>query len=554
MAKKSSPTPEKIAGAASGPAAVRLMALFEGYAGAHGTHGEPRQKADNPLKWEIKSTAETLKRPVTPDLWAQHLAGRRPLGIISIREDSMVRWGSIDYDVYDADLLRLIGEVQRRKLPLVPGRSKSGGLHLFCFTRDWVPAALMQSSLRDVAAQLGIAGSEVFPKQTQILVERGDLGSWMVMPYYGGTYGGKLKEQVGLKKTGGEMTLEEFVATCEDAAVDAEALAKLARRAVPRPRAQGPDSAGPREAIPGVEYPEPDVPFGDGPPCLETLAAQTVPAGKQDNALFMMGIYYKRRYPEAWKERIERAAQDYLLPPGRVDVVMGKIRSLEKRDYNYTCKTEPMCSFCSKEICRTRPFGVGNEDDYPDLRGMRVLKTDPPIWFVEVGGRTVELNADMLLNYAQFQRACLSQDARIHLPMKQADWTVVVKHALENCEPVPVPEDAGERGRFEEVLYDFLANRHESENVEGLLMGRPWLDTEGGRYVFRAKDLQVFMVREGLKELNRSAIIYRLKFQYEAAADFVNIKGHGVRVWAVRSEKVQRVPDLDTPKQRESGI
>jgi hypothetical protein len=60
----------------------------------------------------------------------------------------MCRWGSIDYDVYDADLMKLIKKVHDLKLPLVPCRSKSGGLHLFCFTKDFVPAATMQNVLR----------------------------------------------------------------------------------------------------------------------------------------------------------------------------------------------------------------------------------------------------------------------------------------------------------------------------------------------------------------------------------------------------------------------
>src|ERR1019366_8696331 len=111
-------------------AAEALMLLFAGFAGAHGTHGTPTQEPDS-LKWAIKTTARTLRQPVTVDLWLSHLTGERPLGVIPIREDSTSSWGSIDIDDYDKVLLVLVGRIQREKIPLVACRSKSGGLHLF---------------------------------------------------------------------------------------------------------------------------------------------------------------------------------------------------------------------------------------------------------------------------------------------------------------------------------------------------------------------------------------------------------------------------------------
>jgi hypothetical protein len=128
------------------------MALFSGHEDAHGTHGEPEQKG---LKWEIKSTAKTLREPVTTELWRKHLAGERPLGVIPIRWDSTCSWGSIDVDDYTNDLLGLISRVAQEKLPLVPCRSKSRGLHLFLFTTAPVAADVMQSALRNMAASLG---------------------------------------------------------------------------------------------------------------------------------------------------------------------------------------------------------------------------------------------------------------------------------------------------------------------------------------------------------------------------------------------------------------
>ena len=99
--------------------AERLMALFAGHSGAHGTHGEP-EKDDNKQKWGIGKTARTIRKPVTNELWESHLAGERPLGIIPIREDSSCIWGAIDIDEYEADLIGIVKRIEQKKLPQVP--------------------------------------------------------------------------------------------------------------------------------------------------------------------------------------------------------------------------------------------------------------------------------------------------------------------------------------------------------------------------------------------------------------------------------------------------
>ncbi len=47
------------------------------------------------------------------------------------------------------------------------------------FAREPVTAAYMQKNLKLFAAYLGYSGSEIFPKQTEILVDRGDTGNFL---------------------------------------------------------------------------------------------------------------------------------------------------------------------------------------------------------------------------------------------------------------------------------------------------------------------------------------------------------------------------------------
>jgi hypothetical protein len=523
-----------------------MMGLFAGFASAHGTHGVPT-KAPGRIKWAIKDTAVTVRKPVTVELWQQHLDGKRPLGVITIREDGMVTWGSIDYDVYDENLLELIDRVEKLKLPLLPCRSKSGGLHLFLFMKDWTAASFVQSVLADIAAQLGIAGSEIFPRQTQVLVERGDMGNWMVMPYYGDTYEGKIKQQVGLKRTGAEMSVTEFLITAEKLRVGEEEMTKLVRKR---------GSGGPSVRRGRSGGAEPDKPFGDGPPCCETLAEDGVPAGYQNNTLFHMGVYYKRKYPTEWREKLEEAGRTFLTPPATADSVVAMVKQLEKKEYEYTCKTEPMASHCNSALCRSRQYGVGDEGAYPVINSVAQLMTEPPVWFVSVVDRDgadvrIEATSAELQRYDLFSRLCMDKTQQAFCSMAQKDWLKILNAAFaKNVEKLPVPDEAGETGQFRELLGEFLTNRQKGETAEDLLTGRPWYDPESGRYYFRFRDLHSFLWREGMRE-PRAKIMQRLYDKYDKHA--LNVKGRCVRCLSVPTHFIEPAMEL-TPRIPEGSV
>ncbi len=368
------------------------MTLFAGYEGQHGTHGVP-DLDPNGVKWGIKRTARTLKQPVTLAMWQAHLDGKRPLGIPPIRVDSTCLWGSIDIDQYDIDLAEIVKRVDDADLPLVPCRSKSGGLHLFIFFAEPVAADVAQSVLRDIAASLGFAGSEIFPKQTKVIEERGDKPNWIVMPYYGDDYGGKLKMQRGLKKTGAEMTIGEFLSMAEKRRVTTEQLAVLAQ-----PKSNVIPLKGKKKGAGNTNGARPASPYGDGPPCLQHLASTGFPEGGRNNALFHIGVYLKKAHPADWHKHIE--------PADEVDAV---IKSLEKKDYEYKCKDQPMVAHCNSVVCRGRKHGVGVGGSYPEITGLSKLMTEPPVWFVDIpGGHRIPMTTDDLQNYRRFHKMCMA--------------------------------------------------------------------------------------------------------------------------------------------------
>jgi len=519
--------------------AERMLALFEGNKSASGTHKQPVR---NGLKWEIKTTAKTLREPVTVELWQKHLEGERPLGVIPINEQNMCRWGSIDVDEYDIDLIEMVRRAE--KLPLVPCRSKSGGLHFFMFVGEFIPAGDMLSTLRALAASMGLAGCEIFPKQSHVLTERGDMGNWMVMPYYGDTFDGKLQNQFGIKKNGGEMTLQEFISTATKATISKEEFDKLAQSTLRNGVAS---IAGGKKRGGKSHGTISKGPFGDGPPCLQHMATGGFPEGSRNNSLFMIGIYLKQAFPADWQRKLEEDNQTFMKPPLTSDEVTQVRKQLEKKDYEYTCKNEPMASHCDSGVCRTRKFGVGSTSEFPEITAITKLKTEPAIWFLTVGGKRVEVSSLELLTYTRFQLAMVDQHSLVFSSMKQTDWVRILGDAMRSgLDEVDMPQDASTHSVFVDLLQEFLTNRTRGERFEDLLSGRPFFDEEKGVYQFRRKDFDAFLKREGVKEFSRGQISRRFR-DLDVKTHFKLIKGTGTNYCMLKAEKVQPVPKLDTP-------
>lgn len=532
------------------------MALFEGNDTHYGTHGAPsRDPTGESLKWVIKPTARTLKGATTEVMWKAHVEGKKPLGVVPIRTDDTTIWGSIDYDVYGQDLTELIKKVETAKFPLVPCRSKSGGLHLFCFTTEPIPAKLMQEFLRDIAAALGIAGSEIFPKQATLLSDRGDQGSWMIMPYYGDTFGGKLERQVGLRKNGSEIGLTEFVRVAEKARVSEAQIDEIRVRNVrASPGSKVEKKGRGRKRGSGDD---PTVPFGDGPPCLvHMIQAGGIKQGGQNNTLFHMGVYFKKKFPDSWEQELMRANELYCNPPHPEQSVGTIIKSLQKKDYEYKCKDEPMRSHCDSILCRRRKHGVtgGSGAVMPVITSIKKMNSDPPVWFLDVEGAKIECNTEDLQRWDRFQRLLMNV---LHNPfgiIPQGEWLLTIQEAMSRMtETIEVGADAGSRGEFHELLETYLTNRQRGLKEEDLLSGRPWEAEEEKRFYFSLSRLHRYLEREGLKGLNKPQIVSRIH-DLGGNHSAREIKGKKVNLHWIPSNVVQATPSVSTPTLKERPI
>ena len=142
---------------------------------------------------------------------------------VEIDDDTTCVWWAIEVDEYKLELKDLAIKIAKQELPVVLCRRKSGGLHIYMFLSEPVAASMVQRKLRQIAAAIGYGQVEIFPKQTKLLLDRGDRGSTLNMPYFGGE--NATRYAYGLD--GKALTPDDFLDHCESVALDHKALESL---------------------------------------------------------------------------------------------------------------------------------------------------------------------------------------------------------------------------------------------------------------------------------------------------------------------------------------
>lgn len=492
----------------------KFKAIFSGLEIAYGTYKIEKERGDG----KQAGKATVVRQPPTDDLWEAHLMGNGPtLGIIPIRSDNTCGWGCIDIDQYPLDHTALVKKIEELSLPLVVCRSKSGGAHCFCFVREPIPARDMQEYLKACAALLGESGREIFPKQAEILVDRGDTGNFLNLPYYGGDN----STRYAIKADGTSATLEEFFELYE----------AFAQSGTPTP-------------------PEPPkketAPIKDGPPCLQALCSQGFPEGTRNNGIFNIGIYLKKQSPASWEDKVVEHNIKFFDPPLPNNEVQLVIKQLNRKDYRYKCKDAPLSSFCNSSLCRTRRFGIGGHGpDSPTLSSLSKYASEPPLWFLDINGRRIELETDSLFNQAAFQKACVEKLNLLPPTLKKADWegmlNELLKEMVETEQISQASEDTSVTGRLMDLLEEFTTHMQQAMDRDEILMGRPWEEPEDGKTYFRMKDLENHLKRNNFIGMTAPKIAQRLR-DLGGEPTSLFLKGRTVRCWRIPRFNKQDAP------------
>jgi len=442
--------------------------IFEGLTIAYGQY----QKGENGENGKQKGKAFIVRQQVTRELFENHIKGVGPaLGIIPITEKNNCKWGCIDIDEYNVDHKSLISNIKNLKFPLVVCRSKSGGAHVFLFAKEYVPAVRMQTTLKKMAKSLGYEGSEIFPKQTEILVERGDTGNFLNLPYYNETKG----LRYAISDKGSACSLQEFFGLYDLFAVSEKQIKEIK-----------------------FEEKQIEESFPSGPPCLNKLASTGFGEGSRNNALFNIAVYFKQAKPDTWEDELVKANIKYMDPALSNSEVQQLIKSVNRKGYDkYRCKDAPINAVCQSGLCRTKRFGVGfGEEEMPILGNLTKYTSKPPQWFLDVNSQRIELKSEQLYSSPLFALACLDQ-ANLVVPVPKAkDWKqYYLKPLLQNVQEIEPLESLDSTNVILDLLQDWTTNRQSARTIDDVFNKLPFTDADREFTYFRMEDFYNFCKR-----------------------------------------------------------
>jgi len=485
----------------------KFSAVFNGLQLAYGTYKVEKKQANG----KNTGRAAIMREPRTTALWEGHLSGKgRAIGIIPINEDNNCVWGCIDVDQYPLDHKLLVEKIRKLKLPLVVCRSKSGGAHCFLFTTEWVEAKDMQATLQQISAALGYGGSEIFPKQVKLHLDRDDVGNFLNLPYYDAEDG----LRYAIKDDGTSATLDEFFELYETHKQTPEQLLQLQ-----------------------VGEEAESATLKDGPPCLQFLVKNKIGEGARNNGLFNLGVYVRKAYPDSWETEIMTYNLQYLDPPLAINEVTVITKQLNRKDYTYKCSDAPINAHCNKELCQTRKHGVGAAIQGAAIANLRKYNSVPPVWFVDVNGEPLELDTEALMSQPVFQKACMEQLNFMPRSVSKQIWEARIGALMNEMRDnesaiMEVAEDASISGQFYDYLEEFCAHMQKANDKEEILLKRPWTDEEEGVTYFRLKDFEAFLKRNKFFEYKSHKIAQRLRDK-GGDSTVLRIKSRTVRVWQV---------------------
>lgn len=503
-----------------GPLVARFSALFDGLKRAYGQYsGEQKTNTG-----KLKGKARTYSQPLTSKEWQSHLAGETRLGVVPVRDDATVVFGAIDIDDYSITPEQMEARAASLGLPLVTTRSKSGGSHLWLFLREAQSAAYIRDLLHQWAVALGYPAAEVFPKQ-DALASEADVGNWIHVPYQHAwnttTYG---------LLNGKQLDPEQWLTYAEAS------------------RLSSPDLAS-------VEINE-VVGLEGAPPCLQALARHGVPEGNRNNALFAFAVLAKMRSDDNWEDDLDKLNHTYMHPPLPRTELSVIIKSLQKKEYFYPCKQNPIKSVCNKELCREAKYGIAGQDDDPGVQvsGITKVLTDPPHYFVQVNGKRIEVpSSEILLQQARFQRVVFEAVDIIPKSLKSVKWVSLINRLMKDATYVEAPDDAGTYGQFQFHLQQFCTVRAQANDQSEMLHGKAWTDDSGWTW-FRGSDLLAYLERQHFRQYRVHQIWAMLREKVSAKHQFVNLKGVGANVWGIPKFTDVQQEEFDVPRTESDDV
>ena len=372
-------------------------------------------------------------KPITEDDYRLHLHGKKSIGIQPCDDNGLACFGAIDIDpkVYkDLDIKKYLDIIQEKELPLIPIKSKSGGLHLYLFTKEFVKAKVIRDFLEQVLFLFKLPiTTEIFPKQTKLGSDTNGNkvnGNFINLPYF------NKSERVALDPSGKEMPLDLFLKVVEINKADIEKLENISNDLIKK------------ELTGGAEE------FKDGPPCLEILSKNKMKDGR-DRFLYNYMVMAKKKYPDNWGKMVLKAGRNYFEfdQIWTDDYIEKKIKHWEKQEKGHTCHDDLLAPVCIKSECVKRKFGIISDKkiNWPLMTNLIKVdfKPDPEYYFTveREDGETVQVHAkdvNKIKDQQELRGLIMAQADFPPPPIKGMDFFEIQKalfSTIDTVQPAP---------------------------------------------------------------------------------------------------------------------
>jgi hypothetical protein len=504
---------------------MQLWDLFQGYEKAYGTYEIKRVKENG----KNEGRANTISAPITQNEWDAHIAGTGPgVGIIPLKADDTVSWGVIDIDVNTINHTELEKQCRAMEMPLVICRSKSGGAHCFVFLKEPAAASIVVSALSSFAASLGYGGAEIFPKQTTRYNES-DIGNWLNMPYYNADRTSRF-----CYHNGQELELQEFCDFAESMMVTEADLADVK-----------PKSAKGEDLNSGM--------FEEGPPCLQLLQSMGgFPEGTRNDGMFNVAVYLRKRFPDDWSNKLQEYNLEMCDPPLPLQDINNTQKSVDRKSYEYRCKLAPINAHCHRRLCMRRRYGVGETSDggkRPEILDVKMVNSDPPLWYMTVNGKRIQLETEQFLNQTAFNTAIAKAIQRNPTKMPPPRFDRFVDELMTGCEVEEVPIDLTPYGQFLILLEGYLLGVSKTTTKDDLRnSNHPFMPGDGTVW-FKMAGLMKYLDTHGYRYKSMSHLGQMMR-DAGATPSTSNIKGKSLNLWKmpVPASYADEQETKDTPK------
>lgn len=431
----------------------------------------------------------------------EHLAGKLGAGAVPIHDDDTCVWAAIDIDNHDTDedidIKEIDSKIQINKLPLIPCRSKSGGVHVYLFLDKPQTCIRIRTLMTKWAGVLGYGTAEIFPKQGRLSTTKDNtkqLGNWINLPYFD-----EAKTVRYAVRDGTKLTLAQFLTLAEKMKATDKEL-------------QGETLA---------EHP-------DAPPCIQRILVNGVAQGQRNEAIYNVAVYLRKSDPATAEQKAKDANQTIFTKPLPRAELTRTINSAMRPDCAYRCSEEPVKSLCDRPTCLTRKHGITPADadridtreSLPVFSDLTKYMSEPVRWELKIDGiRITNVMTPQLLDWRAMREMVADRLTKIVPMIKPQEWERILIPLMQEARIIEVPDEASVNGVIRDRLREFAAkadlfNRGEDkEDRKALLRGLPCIQKhEGERVVmFKGNDFVNYLKRTKAEELKGVNLWFAIK-------------------------------------------